>query len=150
MNGSAGVISTVFPNIGTKMRPHIPMRTKLAALAAIYLELPHEIAKELSEDDVIAMLGEWDHYPHRYADGGGNQFWNLRPMFAADHKRKTKLDAKDMAKERKVRRAHAKHISRMTAKRGLSASPRPSRWPKRPFPKRKKGWLRTRVLPTAT
>ena len=130
-----------------KRRKKISDRTKLAALTCIFLELPHEKAKEMSENEVIALLGEWDHYPIRHADGGPDTHWNLRPLFSADHKVKTKADAKDMAKERKVRKAHTRHLAKMKDK-DIDTSDIPEAneawfkkakrsWPSRPFQRRK-------------
>lgn len=107
-------------------------RTKIASLIIAWLELPHGIAQTLSEDEIIALV-EFDHYPCRKADGGPDAHWNLRPLLRHDHLAKTKLDAKDMAHERKVRRAVAEHADRMAAKgQGPSiGKPMKYRWPKR-------------------
>jgi hypothetical protein len=111
-----------------------------AALTCEWLQIPHEIAKEMSEDDVLALV-EYDHWPLRHADGGPDLHWNLRPMLIADHKLKTKADAKDMAKERKVRRAAEDHIAHMQAKGTARRKPPKRSWPKRPFRARwRKKW----------
>lgn len=122
-----------------KSRKHIRDRTKLAAMICIHLEIPYEEAKARTEDEIIGLAGEWDHYPHRHADGGPSAHYNLRPLFPQDHLEKTKLDAKDMAKERKVRRAVDEHKQRMLLK-GMGKKPikKRSSWPKRPFPKKER------------
>lgn len=98
-----------------KARKHIGERTLRAATIIVWLEVPHEIAKEMTEDEVLALV-EYDHYPIRKADGGPDLHWNLRPMLRDDHKTKTKHDASDMAHERKVRKASAAHESKMLQK----------------------------------
>ncbi len=111
-------------------RKHISERTLRAATIVAWLELPHRIAKELSEDEIIGMI-EYDHYPIRKADGGPDTHWNLRPLLRHDHKWKTKHDAADMAKERHVRMAVNAHAQRMLLKSTGEKPVRRSRWPKR-------------------
>lgn len=120
-------------------RKPIRWSTRCAALTVALLELPHEIAKGMTEKAINAMI-ELDHYPIRHADGGPDAHWNLRPLFNQDHKLKTKADAADMAKERKVRRAVDEHTQRMLLKGfGKKAAARMGyRWPSRPFPKRRR------------
>jgi hypothetical protein len=117
-------------------RKHIPDRTKLAAAICAFLELPHEIAKAMSEDEVLELV-EWDHWPTRHADGGKDVHWNLRPLLRHDHKWKTRQDAADMAKERTVRRAVDEHAQRMLLKSMSEPPTRRSRWPSRPFQRRR-------------
>jgi hypothetical protein len=131
-------------------RKHIPLRTQLAATLCALLELPYEQAKAMTEDEVIGMV-EFDHQPHRYADGGKDSYYNLRPLLRHDHKAKTRHDASDRAKERRVRRAQAAHEDALVVKSAdpgstiLSALKPPewTRWPPaRPFPKRQRGFDR--------
>jgi hypothetical protein len=128
-------------------RAAIRERTLRAATIIAWLELPHDIAKTMSEDEIIGLV-DYDHHPIRHADGGLDVHWNLRPMLRADHKVKTKFDAADMAKERKVRRAVNEHAQRML----LKSTPNPhgiggaigmwgrmrKQWPKRKFPTRRR------------
>jgi hypothetical protein len=124
-------------------RKHVPDRTKLAAAICALIELPHEQAKAMSEGEILGLV-DWDHFPHRHADGGKAVHWNLRPMLRHDHVIKTKVDAADMAHERKVRRAVDAHTQRMLLKTG-KRKPRPrSRWPKRPFRRRAYEQIQTR------
>jgi len=111
---------------------YMSMKTKLAATLCVLFEIPHFIAKNMSEDEVLAMF-EFDHHPIRYADGGPNVFWNLRPLLIPDHAAKTVLDAKDRAKERKVRKAVDLHKAKMQLKEigAYVEQAKRSRWPKR-------------------
>jgi hypothetical protein len=108
----------------------------LAATICAWLELPHEIAKTMSEDEVLALV-DFDHFPIRHGDGGLNIHWNIRPLLRHDHKEKTKRDASDRAKERHVRQAVDEHAQRMLLK-SCRALEKRSRWASRPFPKRRK------------
>jgi hypothetical protein len=98
-------------------RKHIPERALRAATIIAWLELPHEIAKAMTEDEIIGLV-EYHHHPVRKADGGEDVHYNLQPMLRADHKVETKKGAADMAKERKVRRATFEHVHRMALKAG--------------------------------
>ena len=117
------------------MRSHIPERTLRAATICALLEIPHEIAKAMTEAEVLALV-EYDHYTIRKADGGTDQHFNLRPLLRPDHKLKTRRDAADMAHERKVRRSVSEHMQRMLLKGTNRKPPQRSRWPKRAFPRR--------------
>jgi hypothetical protein len=89
---------------------------KLAACISIIFEIPHEHQKLMTADQVCSLV-EWDHWPIRRADGGPDRHWNARPRLIAVHRHKTaKIDAPDMARERKVRRADASHKARLIAK----------------------------------
>lgn len=89
---------------------------KLASALCIILEIPHEHAKLMHEDQINSLV-EWDHYPIRRADGGSNHPSNLRPLLIGAHREKTyKHDAPDMAKERDVRKARSLHEARMNEK----------------------------------
>jgi hypothetical protein len=111
-------------------RKYIRDSTKLAAMICLRLELPHWIAKALTESEVLALV-EWDHYPQRYVDGGPDAHWNLQPLLAVDHKVKTAKDAGERAHERRVRRSVDEHRQRMLLK-GMGKKPvKRSRWPKR-------------------
>jgi 5-methylcytosine-specific restriction endonuclease McrA len=122
-----------------KKRGHVPLRTQLAAMICAWLDLPHEQAKAMTEEEIRGLI-DLDHWPHRKADGGQDAHWNLRPMLRPEHAAKTKRDHKDMAKERKVRRAVDQHAARLLLKTtpGLASKPK-RRWPKRKLRSRWKG-----------
>lgn len=127
-------------------RKHIPLKTKLAAMILAWdrdrfavTTVSHEQSKELTADQIISRV-QFDHYPVRHADGGPDAPWNLTPRLVADHRRKSKLDAKDMAKERKVRRAVEAHKQRQLLKSKGRKPVKQSRWPSRPFPRRARQW----------
>jgi hypothetical protein len=96
-------------------RKHIPLPEKLAALLGPQLGVTYERLKSMTAKEINSRF-DWDHYPIRKADGGDDVHWNIFPRLRADHIEKTKRDAKDMAKERKVRRAVGNHAANMVMK----------------------------------
>ena len=108
-------------------RKHIPLKVKLAAMILAWVknlrtcdvsgdrDIPYEQSKNMTAEQIISRV-QFDHYPVRHADGGVDEPWNLTPRLIADHRQKTKRDARDMAKERKVRRAVDEHVQRMLLK----------------------------------
>jgi hypothetical protein len=117
---------------GTEMRRAIPLSVKLkAALHALGLE----------PDSV-----EWHHEPALSlrpivgddTDPPANDPRHIIPMAKAEHRERTaKLDAKVIAKVRRISRAEAEFRERVLAKMTVGPSRKPSRWPSRPFPHRK-------------
>ena len=103
-------------------RKAITLRTKLAAALCTLLEIPHDHAKAMHEEQILSLV-QWDHYPLRHADGGPDAHWNLRPLLIAEHDFKTfknngtgRGDATDMAHDRAMIRKQHEHGERMAAK----------------------------------
>jgi hypothetical protein len=123
---------------------------KLAAMILAWDRLakaaiPYDHSKRMTTKQINALI-QFDHDPVRHADGGTDHPSNLTPRYMLDHLEKTKADATDMARERRVRRAQAAHEDALVVK---SADPgsailsalKPmewTRWPSRPFSKRQR------------
>src|SRR5215467_3536533 len=98
-------------------RKHISLKTKLAAtvlelqrlrysLAFIRgtpapMYIPYNDAVEMTEDQLLSLF-EWHHNKY-YSFGGGDHFSNLEPLPIKEHRRRTKEDAKIIAKSRRIR-----------------------------------------------
>lgn len=114
----------------SKLRRDPNLTEKLAALIALHLDLPREIAKGMSAKQICELV-QWDHYPVAY-NIGRDLGWsdtevhhptNLQPLFAEDHLEKTrKRDTPQAAKGKRLTRAQEEFRARMLAK--ASAEPR--------------------------
>lgn len=90
-------------------RKHISWKTKCAAALA---QLEYMRRPGLNYAQVKALgrgrfLKRWhfDHnILHETGDAARDEFWNLTPMHVADHREKTKQDAKVIAKGRRLRK----------------------------------------------
>jgi len=89
-------------------RKHISWKTKCAA-ALLNLRCERDMsmyddAKRMTEDQFLSLF-QWDHnILHETEDPNRDMFWNLSPMFIAAHRKKTKTDAKIIAKSRRIRK----------------------------------------------
>jgi hypothetical protein len=113
------------------------LKNKLASTLLTLWAIPHEHAKQMTDDQVISLF-EFDHWPIPYAEGGETIGSNLLPMFIGNHRIKTRFtDVPGIAKRKRVRRAHEDFVR-------LIATPRDERPPKkrsiasRGFDKRKR------------
>jgi hypothetical protein len=97
--------------------------------------IPHEIAKLKTARQIVGLFDR-DHYPIAHADGGPDAHWNLTWRLKAEHRTKTRVDVKQMAKDHRLRAGEYEHKRRMLLK-GKRRKPKASRWPSRPFTKRK-------------
>lgn len=79
---------------------YIPKNEKIAAL--LIKQLPSDVQNDLYDRKVpaeqILSMFEWDHWPHRFVDGGPNEWWNIRPLSPDEHKKKTARDKAELAK----------------------------------------------------
>jgi hypothetical protein len=89
---------------------------------------------------------EFDHI-ELHALGGSDHFSNLTPMPFKAHREKSRIDTSKVAK---VKRNEDKWSAfmRATAK-GKKPPPKRSRWPSRPFAKKRRPLRRSRQLPNA-
>ena len=118
------------------VRKYISLKTKLAA-AISALFLTHDEAKALSEDQVLSLIA-WDHDPIPHAHDGEDVHYNLVPRLIPAHREKTaKVDIPQIRKTDRLNEAHQEFQRRMLMPRD-ERPPKRSRWPSRPFPKRKK------------
>lgn len=128
-------------------RAPISDRTKLAAALCLLFDIPGEDQKRMHEDHVLSLV-QWDHWPIRKADGGSDEFSNLRPLLIGAHREKTAtVDVPAIAKGKRIQHAEAIHDATMASKAGdyqgaaviLSSVKRQQRKsrsiPSRPFPK---------------
>lgn len=92
-------------------RKHISLKTKLAAALKWIGEIPHDDAKQMTEDQIISLF-HWDHN-QLFIHGGPDKFWNLTPILILSHRKKT---AKDKAIIAKTNRLHKRYVSRETPK----------------------------------
>jgi hypothetical protein len=97
-------------------RRHISWKTKCAAAVLAFnhyryikdddpLHITFADAKRMTEDQFLSLF-HWDHYPILYETEHPDRdlYWNLSPMFIAIHRKKTKADAKIIAKSRRIRK----------------------------------------------
>lgn len=78
----------------------------------------------------IVSLFQFDHYPIRHEAGGPAEPWNLVPRLIAVHRIKTKKDAGEIAKIRRITPAQEEFRARMLTPRD-EREPKKSKWPKR-------------------
>ena len=107
-------------------RAHISLKTRLAAAVCALLDIPHEHAELMHEDQVLSLV-QWDHYPVRYADGiklgkspaDLNHHSNIQPLPIMAHRKKTSsVDIPQMAKSERCAERTAVHEARMASKLG--------------------------------
>jgi hypothetical protein len=92
-------------------RKHICWKTKCAAALLSRLEIPYADAKLMTEDQFLSLY----HFDHNMLHCFTNDdvYWNLAPMLIKAHREKTKLDAKIIAKSKRIQRKnHILTISR--------------------------------------
>lgn len=82
-------------------RKHISDRTMLAAMLFERGDVPYEHAKQITADQMISLYHRDHNIYHSW--GGGDHFTNLTMTLIADHREKTRRDAKIMAKSRRIR-----------------------------------------------
>ena len=64
--------------------------------------IPHDEAKQLTEDQILARF-DWHHFPILKAHNGPDVHWNLEPMEKAPHKKRTaEIDIPAIAKSKRI------------------------------------------------
>ena len=126
---------------GRVSRAHINLKTKLASAlcqmvrydeeqAAFVRIIPHEQAKTLTEDQILARF-EFHHDPIPKAHDGPDVHWNLTPLPKAKHREITaKIDIPRIAKGKRLSKQQNAFRRRLLARSEGEALPA-SRWPKR-------------------
>jgi predicted ATP-binding protein involved in virulence len=87
-------------------RKRISDRTKLAATLLARGDIPYDHAKLMTEDQIISLY-QFDHnirYETEHEDR--DKFWNLAPLLIRTHRAKTKLDLREIAKSKRLRKAN--------------------------------------------
>ncbi len=136
------------------MRSKIPKKNMIVCLLlnlkradGSYFLPDHLRGKDVDVDVVLKAI-EWDHIVP-VAIGGSNEFWNLQPLLKEDHRKKTShIDVPQIAKTKRLAKAHEEFRRKMLAKVGVATEPesrvrKVSRWAarkmqSRPFQKREK------------
>lgn len=114
-------------------RRHIGLEVKLAATLLALGDIPYEDAKKMTAAQICSLY-QFDHYPILHAIEPIDEPWNLRPMFHAPHREKSRRDTSAVAKVKRLGKAQTEHKERMTTTRLLLATgtkPKPYAWPKR-------------------
>ncbi len=119
------------------MRPrkYIPLPEKLAAALACLL--PQERrddlrARKIPASEILALF-QWDHII-LFSFDGSDSWWNLDPKTVLEHRQKSKADTSIVAKAKRIDKKWIPFTLAMA--QGQKPSPKPSRWPKRPFQNR--------------
>jgi hypothetical protein len=101
-------------------RPHISLKTKLAAAICCLLKIPHEHAEAMHEEHVLSLV-DWDHYPIPKAHGGPDAHFNLVPRPKLEHRLKTaKIDVPQIAKTKRIEADNIRHQAIIAAKAGIA------------------------------
>jgi hypothetical protein len=117
-------------------RKHIPLKVKLAAALLQLGDVPFSQAQRMTAEEIIRLY-HFDHYPIPHSHGGPDEPWNLQPMLAGFHKEKTaEKDLPQLAKTKRISKAHEEFRQRLLVPPPERETTK-SRWPSRPFPKRR-------------
>ena len=96
---------------------------------------PHEHAKKMGADQILSHV-QW-HHSEYHAQDGSDEHWNIEPMLIQAHRERTaKIDIPQIAKTKRLAKEHEEFRRRMLLPRD-ERPPQRSRWPSRPFPKRR-------------
>lgn len=139
--------------MSSRRRKKIPLSVQLAAALAelqVYrgTALPYQWLKLLTASQFLSLF-QVDHAV-LVANDGSDHFSNITHRFIGVHREKTKRDVKELARGKRIARAHATHKAKMAEKmmaidvrgdRSDGYSSRPKRKiPSRPFPKHQRGF----------
>lgn len=131
-------------------RPHIPLKTRLAAALCHMLRddgtgtlvpvISYADAKQMSEDQILSVF-QFDHYPVAKHLGGSDEHHNLVPRPIIEHRQKTaRTDTPQAAKAVRISTEQQDFQRRMLAKVGQGEAP-PERKRSKPIPGSKRsGW----------
>lgn len=98
--------------------------------------IPHERAKQMTEDQVLAVF-HFDHDPIPKAHGGPDTHFNLTPRPKPEHQQKTaKRDIPMIAKVKRLTRDQEEFRRRVLEKPAGQKRSARGKIPSRPFPKR--------------
>lgn len=120
----------------------------MAAVLACLLPQAQRDSLRKSKVDAakIISLFHFDHI-HLHSQGGSDEWWNLDPKLAEVHKEKSRRDTSIAAKSKRIDAKWQEFMRAMAE--GRKPSRRPSKWPKRKFPKRQSGFRSVKVSQTA-
>lgn len=123
-------------------RAHIPLKRKLASTIVALLQIPHEHAKQMSEEQVLSLV----HFDHNelHTLNQNDAFWNLTPVPVPQHREKSRGDTSLAAKSERISKAHKAWVEGQRRKMLAPterAPPEPKQkfkrqWPSRPLQSR--------------
>lgn len=107
-------------------RAKLTLTTKLASSLLARGEIPYLDAKLMTAEQLNSLY-QW-HHNMRHAEDGGDHFSNIEPMLIAPHRERTaKIDAPEIAKNKRIDKAHKDFQRRMLAKYTTGEKREPSR-----------------------
>lgn len=116
------------------------LTAKLAAVIRQLLGIPFDHARLMTDDQVISLV-QFNHilyHTDMKDDPDCDAHWNLEAMTIMAHRERTaKIDVPQIAKTRRISKAHIEFRERLLAPRDQREAKK-SRWGSRPFPKRRK------------
>lgn len=132
-----------------RKRAHISWKTKYAAALLALGHVPYDHAKQMHEDQIIALY-QVDH-GILHAFGGADHFSNLTPRLIAEHRHKSKGDKKITSKAVRIDAINQERQRALLAKERGKRKPKANRspggiarrvdpWGKRLGVKRKINW----------
>src|SRR5262245_31547626 len=91
------------------------LRYSLAFIKGIRMPMyvPYNDALEMTDDQLLSLF-EWHHNKY-YSFEGGDHFTNLEPLPIKEHRRRTKEDAKVIAKSKRIRAWNKRPNKKMIA-----------------------------------
>lgn len=120
----------------TRSRKEPTLKAKLAATLRELLKIPYDEARLLTADQIISRI-EF-HHIHYHAQDGVDEHWNLDPLPKAEHRARTaKIDIPQIAKTKRLARAHEEFRTRLLTPRDERPAKK-SKWQSRSFAKRRK------------
>lgn len=84
-----------------------------------YVDIICKLDTQMTPDEqakIIIGEFEFDHHPTPKAEGGTDHPTNIDPLLKTTHRIKTKVDVKQIAKNKRVRAKHDAHLERMRTK----------------------------------
>lgn len=115
------------------MRKHVGLKTKLAAALRELAKIPMDHACQMTADQVIGLF-EFNHtlyWVDNKHEPWVDEHWNIEPLLIRAHRERTaKIDVPQIAKTKRISRAHQDFVQRLLAPRD-EREPRRSKWPKR-------------------
>lgn len=122
----------------THRRAHISLETKCAAALLALGHIDYEHAKQMSARQILSLY-QFDHGV-LHSLGGTDEPWNLTPRLIAEHRTKSRTDTSRVAKVRRLDTQWQEFTRTALGPRRKpkDAPKRKSKWPSRPFNRRKK------------
>lgn len=118
-----------------RTRKEPTLTAKLAAALRELFQIPHEHARLMTDEQLLSLF-QWHHNEY-HAQEGSDEHWNLEPMTIRGHRSRTaKIDVPQIAKTKRISRAHEEFRQRLLTPRDERPLKR-SKWASRPFQRRR-------------